>query len=110
VELAGVEQHEGRQLDRPGRGVDRAGIALLDEERQQAAVVEMRVGHQHRVQLARFEGERDPVADGLVRAALEHAAVDEDARSRGLDEVLRAGDGGRATEEVDLHGFPVRPG
>ena len=29
-----VEQHERRQLDRPGRGVDRAPVAVLDEQRQ----------------------------------------------------------------------------
>ena len=54
--------------------------------------------------LCRVEAERDPVADRLVRAALEHAAVDQDPGPLGLEEELRTGDGGRATQEVDLHG------
>ena len=70
-------------------------------------MVEMRVGQQDGVELVRVERERDAVADRFVRAALEHPAVDEDAGLRGLEQVLRAGDGRGATEEVDLHGRMV---
>ena len=76
----------------------------LDEERQQAAMVQVGVGQHDRVETLRVEAERDPVADGLVRAPLEHAAVDQDPGPFGLEEELRTGDGGRATQEVDLHG------
>ena len=55
-------------------------VAVLDQQRQQAAVVEVGVGQQDRVELGRVERERDPIADRLVGAALEHAAVD---RGRG---------------------------
>ena len=41
---------------------------------------------------------------GLVGAALEHAAVDEDLGPAGVDEVARPGDGPRAAEEGELHG------
>ena len=61
------------------------------------------MGQQDRVELGRVEGERDPVADRLVRAALEHAAVDEDLRALGDQQELRAGDGGGAAEELDVH-------
>ena len=62
------------------------------------------MGQQDGVELARVERERDPVADRFVRAALEHPAVDEDPGPLGVEQELRAGDGRRATEEVDLHG------
>src|SRR4029450_1670579 len=52
---------------------------------------------------ARIEGERQGIPNGLVRTALEHPAVDEDLRPLGDEQVLRAGDGRRATEKVDLH-------
>ena len=84
VQVSGVEEHEGRQLDGPGRRVDRPAKPALDEERQQAAVVEVGVGQHDGVELRGVEPERDPVADGLVGAALEHAAVDEDAGPLGL--------------------------
>ena len=40
----------------------------------------------------------------LVRAALEHPAVDEDAGAIGRQEEARPGDGRRAAEEGELHG------
>ena len=78
VELARVEQDERRQLDRAGRRVDPSAVAGLDEQRQEPAVIEMGVGQQDRVELVRLVGERDPVPDRFVRAALEHPAVDQD--------------------------------
>ncbi len=107
VELAGVEQDERRQLDRAGGGVDGAAISALDQQRQQAAVVEMGMGQEDGVEIGRMEGERDAIADRFVRAALEHPAIDEDLCPLGDEQVLRAGDGGRATEEGDLHGRMV---
>ena len=104
VQVPRVEEHECRELDRSRRGVDLARKAGLDQERQQAAMIEMGVGQHDRIQLPRCEIERDPVPDGLVGAALEHAAIDEDPGPFRLDEELRAGDGRGATEEVDLHG------
>ena len=70
-------------------------------------MVEMRVGQQDGVELVRVEREGHAVADRFVRAALEHPAVDEDAGLGGLEEVLGAGDGRGAAEEVDLHGRMV---
>ena len=78
-------------------------IAGLHEEREQPAMVEVGVGQQHGVEGRGVEIERDPVADRLVRAALEHPAVDEDPRLAGLEQVLRARDGRGSAEEVDLH-------
>ena len=112
VELAGVEEDERGELDRPRCRVDRAAVAGLDQERDQAAMVEMGMGQEHGVDVACIECERDPVADRFVRAALEHPAVDEDPGPFGDEQELRAGDGGRATEEVDLHarhGDSARP-
>ena len=104
VELARVEQDERRQLDRAGRRVDPSAVAGLDEQRQEPAVIEMGVGQQDRVELVRLVGERDPVPDRFVRAALEHPAVDQDPGPIGDEQELRAGDRGRAAEELDVHG------
>ena len=61
------------------------------------------MGQEHRVQLGGVEGERDPVPDRLVGTALEHAAIDQHASPFRGEQELRARDGGRATEELDLH-------
>jgi hypothetical protein len=83
--------------------MDRPFVAGLHEQRQQAAVVEMGVGQEDGVELGRVEGERDPVADRLVRAALEHPAVDEDLSALRGQQELRPGDGRGAAEELDVH-------
>ncbi len=59
------------------------------------------MGDEDRVETRRVEGERDPVADGLVGASLEHAAVDEHASARRLQQELGAGDGPGTAEELD---------
>ena len=62
------------------------------------------MGQEYRVEGLRVVGERDPVADRFVGAALEHPAVDEDPRPVGRQEELGAGDGGRRAEELKLDG------
>ena len=93
VELARVEQDERRPVRSSRRWRGSAREAALDQQREQAAVVEVGVGQQDGVDLGRVEGERDPVADRLVGAALEHAAVDQDAGPLGHEQVLGAGHG-----------------
>jgi len=67
----------------------------------------MGVGQEDRVEGCRVEPEGDPISDGLVGTALEHAAVDQDAGALGDEQELGAGDGRRPAEEVDLHGAIV---
>ena len=92
---------------RPGRSSRRsprsARRTLLDDMRDEPAVVEMGVGQEDRVQLARVVRERDPVADRLVRAALEHPAVDQDPGALGGQQELRAGHRRRGPEELEVH-------
>ena len=80
LDLAAVEQDEPRQLDRRWRGVDRPREALADEDRDEAAMVEVRVGQQQRVDRRGLEGEGEPVALAVPWRALEHAAIHEHLR------------------------------
>ncbi len=50
----------------------------------EAAVIEMRVRQEHRVDGPWLVRERDAVAQYVVRASLEHAAIDEHPRAIGL--------------------------
>ncbi|OLE77441.1 MAG: hypothetical protein AUG02_01875 [Chloroflexi bacterium 13_1_20CM_2_70_9] len=102
LQLRRVEEDETRELHGPGGRVDRAREAVRDQRGDETAVIEVRVRKDERIDLARREREGQPVPRDLVRAALEHAAVDEDARAIGRKEELRAGDGGRAAEEREL--------
>src|SRR5437899_9717761 len=71
--------------------------------RDEPAVIQMRVRKQERVDLARRVGEWHAVADHIVRAALEHTAVDEHSRPVGLEQVLRACHCPRRAEKVQAH-------
>src|SRR5256886_1734225 len=71
--------------------------------RDEPAVIEMRVREQQRIDLARRVGEGNAVADHIVRAALEHSAVDEDARPVGLEQILRTRHRPRGAEKVQTH-------
>src|SRR6266576_907383 len=71
--------------------------------RNEPAVIEMRVREQERVDLTRRVGERHAIADHIVRAALEHSAVDEHARPIGLEQILRTGHRPGRAEKVQTH-------
>ena len=103
LQLRRIEQDEPRELDGPPGRVDRAGEAKRARVRDQTAVVEVRVREQQRVDRRGLVGERNAVAEHVVRAALEHPAVDEHARAVGLEEVLRAGHRARGAEELEAH-------
>ena len=103
LELGRVEQHEPGELGGRRGADDGAAEALVDEQRQEAAVVEVGVGQDDGVERRRVEAQRHVVADRLVGAALEHAAVDEDLGPAGVDEVAGPGHGPRAAEEGQLH-------
>src|SRR5439155_7979461 len=102
LELRGVHEDDPRELVRPGRREDRPAKPGGDEVRDEAAVIQMRMRQQQRIDLARFVRERDAIAFGLVRASLEHAAIDEDACGADVEQVLRAGHRGRAAEKREL--------
>src|SRR5207253_8956468 len=67
------------------------------------AMIQVRVRQQDRVDLARRVGERHAVADHIVRAALEHAAVDEHAGPVGLEQVLRTRHRPRRAQKLQTH-------
>ena len=99
LDLCGIQQHEGEQVRRRRRAIDRAVEAMLDEFRQQAGMVDMGVGEDQEFGGGGVEGEILGVqlTDRLV--ALEHAAIDEKARVADLQHGTRAGDGARRAVE-----------
>src|SRR5258708_2469401 len=99
--LGGVEEREPRELDGAARRVDRALEAQPDDVRDEAAVIEVRMREEERIDRLRVVRERDAIPDHVVRAPLEHAAVDENARAIGLEQVLRTGHGACRAEEMD---------
>jgi len=108
LQFGRVKEHQARELDRPGRRVDRATEAGGNDVRNEPAVVEVGVGQQHRIDRWRVVGERHVIADGVVRSALEHPAVDEHLCLGRFEQELGAGHGVGPAEEVDSHGPMMR--
>ena len=99
LDLGAVGQDQQRQVGGRGGQHDRALETLPHDHRQIAAVVEMRVREEHRVQRGRVVGEGRAVTLHVRGQPLEHAALDEHPSPVGGEEELGAGDrGGRSHE------------
>ena len=112
LQAGGVEHHDAGQVAAGGGGEDAPAEALAHQSRNAAAVIEMRVREQQHVDVGGIEAERRAVGLFLFAAALEQAAVDQDAAAVPFDQVARAGDlFGRAVTAVadaGAHGLPRR--
>jgi hypothetical protein len=84
--------------------MDVAGVALLDEVRQVARMIHVRVAQDDGINLLRVERKTTVALDGFLAVALKEAAFEQQPPAVDLDQVHRTGGGARRAEEVDLHG------
>ena len=108
LDVAAVPQHGAAQVARGGSGVDIAPEAVLDQVRDVAGVVDVRVGEDHRVDGAAVEGQIAVPLEGFLAPALKQATFQQQAKSVDLNQVHGAGDGADRPDELDAHGcrFP----
>lgn len=98
-----VEQH---QLGDVGGGIgaeDRSAKPFPVEHRNAAAVIDVRVREDDRVEVLWAAAQFLILAAGLGTTALKQAAVQQNPPMPGLDQVLAAGDLAGGTEEGDFH-------
>jgi hypothetical protein len=107
LDLPGVEEHQGDQSAAGLRAVDRPGEPLGNEARQEAGVIQVGMGEQHRVQPVGRERERIPVALLELFVSLEEAAVDEDGGVPPGEQGGAAGDATAGSEECDGRHFGI---
>ncbi len=103
LDVRRVAQHDAAQFCRGPGGVDPAPEAVAHQKRQKARVVDMGMGGQHAVDLARCN------RDGLVLIdilALFHTTVDEVALSRRFQEGTTAGHFVVSTQNVSFIDTP----
>ena len=103
LDVGRVPQHDGHELPGQAGGHDPAVEALLHQQRDTASVVDVGVGDDDIVDVARGEVQHTVVP--LVPSLLE-SAVDEDALSVDLHTVTAPGDGLGSAEKCELHGAP----
>jgi hypothetical protein len=104
LQVTAVGQHHAEQVASRLCREHRAAEALHHEARDQAGMVQVRVGEQHECDLARIEREAAVLRVGGA-STLEHAAVHEELHLAGVDEVARAGDLAGRAQERQPHGF-----
>ena len=92
LDVGRIGQHDAGEVDGGRGGVDRPGIAVAGELRQEAGMVDMGVAEDDGAEVARDEGEGAVVELLLGLRALEHAAIDEELAVVGLEPEARAGD------------------
>lgn len=93
LDVRGVQQHEFQQFAGGLGGEDRALEALGRQARQQAAVVQVGVGDDHRVDARGIEGEGRAVAVVGFAAPLAHAAFEQDLHAiEGFQQITGASD------------------
>ncbi len=103
LDVRGVHEHDAAQVARGEGAMDVAGVALLDQVRQVARVIHVRVAQDDGVNLPRVEGKAAVALDGFLAMALEEAAFEQQPPAVDFEQIHRAGGGARCAEEVDLH-------
>ena len=88
--------------------IDGAAVALADEAREAAGVVDVGVGEEDGGEGVGVEGSLHPVELAQGLEALEHAAIDEEAGTALLEQKARARDGTGAAVEGEPHAVGFR--
>src|SRR5690606_13901406 len=106
LDVRAVGENDGAQVTGGEGGIDVALEALLAEVRKVAAVVDVGVGKDDDVDFLRVEmGEAAVHLVALLAAALEQAAIEQDAGAVDFEQVLGTGGGARGTAEFHSHGL-----
>jgi len=100
LDVRGVHQHQPQHVGGRLGAPDRAVVAVLDQSRQGAAVVDVRVREHQRVDVAAGDRQVAVLLVGDLARALDHAAVEQDLVLADFEQVLGAGDVARGAEET----------
>ena len=103
LDVPAVRQQDLTQFFGNRRAVDEALEPFLDQPGQQAAVVDMSMAQDHRVNFARIEGKRLAVQVPDQFGALEHSAVQQDLFSVDFQQVTGPGNDFIRAQEGDFH-------
>ena len=103
LQVAAVGQQDGAQVAGAPRGMDVAVVAVAGEQGQVAAVVQVGVGENHRIDLVGRQGQWLPVAKAQLLVALEQPAIHQHAFAVVAHQVLRPGHGAGSAQKGDAH-------
>lgn len=106
LDAPGISQHRAQQVGSRGGAPDPPFESLRDQARQQAGMVDMGVGQDHRVDLLRIEGKVLAIQGFQAARSLEQAAIDQHPRAAQRELHARTCHGPRRSVESQRQ-FPV---
>lgn len=104
LDLGRVPQHDRREGAGGRRAIDRAGESAADEVREVAAMIDVRVAEDHRIDVLGPEGKFPVAVEALRPPALEQPAVEQDRFPAGRQLVHRPRDRAHRAPERDRRG------
>jgi hypothetical protein len=87
-----VGQEDLEQVSRAMSAIHPTRKSLMHQQRQVAAVIDMCMGQDDRVDISGRDGKRVPVAQSQLLEPLKKTTVDEEAASSALNQIFRPGD------------------
>src|SRR5579883_2286042 len=108
--MGGIEDDEARQFARRGGGDHLAPEALLDQQRQAPAMIEMGMGEEQEIDRCRIEAERLGILLFELPGALPKSAIDQNTPTTTFHHMTRAGDLAIRTVKGQSHPRPRRDG
>ena len=104
-----IEQHDRKQIASRGLGENRSLESAFDQQRDATDVIDMRMTEHQRINTGGIKRKCLEIACLGRAAALDHAAVEQDALARRFEQMTGASDfAARRTVEVDPHGCCLR--
>jgi hypothetical protein len=78
LKIAAVGEENPAEVPRRRGGIDLPGETVPDQKGEVAAVIEMGMGEDHRIDLSRRDRQRFPISETELFKSLKESAVDED--------------------------------
>ena len=103
LQIGGIQKNETGKLGGCLGRDDFPPVSPLDEKRKAAAMVQMGVRQENKIDLAFVEAERHAIILRECAAALKQAAIDQNAPARGFQKMARTCDILRRTVKGDFH-------
>ena len=102
LDPSGVRQYDPAEVHRARRAKHPTLVAVRDETRQVADVIEVRMGEYDGVDVTRGDGELRPVAEPQLLQSLEEATVEEHALAAVFEQVLGPGYGAGGAQKRQM--------
>jgi len=103
LDMSGIVEHDLGDVERGGGTEDGTVEAGFHQSRQVSAVIDMGVGEDDGIEVARVAGELFVLLPGFGAVSLEETAIEEKPELAAFDEVLTAGDLLGSPVKGDLH-------